>query len=215
MHTFTYVRSFSFSHLSLISWKPRSNTKRGSCLTKLLFSLSLSPFFSFSLFFFLNSQHHEATNVARKRGAARVICRIIVPMYTSLFPSLPPKLYINYALFRTRPARLYFRSNRKTTPERKRTMALIYFSHLTTPPLPASRPRWVDASRSVEFTFFPPTLPLLSVLGAFAPSEETDIKERPWIKSIHIFTTGPRNADVTTTRLSRYSSLPPLILCLN
>lgn len=34
-------------------------------------------------------------------------------------------------------------------------MALIYFSHLTTPPLPASRPRWVDASRSIEFTFFP------------------------------------------------------------
>lgn len=76
-----------------------------------LFSLSLS-------LFFLNSQHHETTNVARKRGAARVICRIIVPMYTSLFPSPhPPKLYINYALFRTRPARLYFRSNRKTTPQ--------------------------------------------------------------------------------------------------
>lgn len=76
-----------------------------------LFSLSLS-------LFFLNSQHHETTNVVRKRGAARVICRIIVPMYTSLFPSpSSPKLYINYALFRTRPARLYFRSNRKTTPQ--------------------------------------------------------------------------------------------------
>lgn len=150
---------------------PRNELNKTSLL-----SLSLS---------FLNS--HEATNVGRKRGwpcnlshnRTDVYVPFSLPLSSSLCPS--PKLYINYALFRTRPTRLYFRSNRKTTPERERTMALIYFSNLTNLPPPSS------TTMGRRFTIHrirpsppPPfsTRPLFFPLRAFAPTEETNIKGR-------------------------------------
>lgn len=134
-------------------------------------------------------------------------------MYTSLFPSLPPKLYINYALFRTRPARLYFRSNRKTTPERKRTMALIYFSHLTTPPLPASRPRWVDASRSIEFTFFPPTPPFFPCYAPSRRAKRRILKNGRELK-VFIFSRLGRETLMLPLRVSRVIRAFPHSSCV-
>lgn len=133
--------------ISLISWKPHCEIHETS-LTKLLFSLSL---------FFKFSRSHE-----RRQETGGWPCNlshnrtdVYVSLSLSLLLSPSPKLYINYALFRTRPTRLYFRSNRKTTPERERTMALIYFSNLTNLPLLPLPPRWVDDPSNSPFPPLP------------------------------------------------------------
>lgn len=60
MHTFTYVQSFSFSHLV----DQLKTAKRGSCLTKLFFSLSFSLFLFF--FKFSTSRSRERSQETRR-----------------------------------------------------------------------------------------------------------------------------------------------------
>lgn len=195
--------------ISLISWKPHCEIHETS-LTKLLFSLSL--FFKFSR----SHERRQETggwpcNLSHNRTDVYVSFSIPSLFLSLLSPS--PKLYINYALFRTRPTRLYFRSNRKTTPERERTMALIYFSNLTNLPLLPLPPRWVDDPSNSPFPPPPfPPAPSFSFLRAFAPTEGTNIKGRQsWIKSV-FYDWRPRNADITTTPSFSFSVLE-LICC--